>query len=104
MQLENIYMWKCFFQRSCYGIIFEREENTCRTLLFFFLKVPILEFIQKLRVNQVSAFGGSPLQQRFRNFPVAAAVQWPCKITLKPWGIEDTDLGSNADHGLLHGN
>eukprot|EP00069_Balaena_mysticetus_P006698 bmy_18726T0 len=30
-------------------------------------QVPVLEFIQKLRVNQVSAFGGSPLQQRFRN-------------------------------------
>ena len=57
-----------FLQRSYHGIIFERAENIMSNSSYFRM-VLILEFIQKLRVDQVAALRGSALQQRFRKSP-----------------------------------
>lgn len=81
-------------QRSYCVIIFEREENTCPTLLLL-KKVPVLGLIQKLRVNQAAAFGGSLRRHGVRNslYEVArAAVQWFQKVTLQLKAIERTEM------------
>lgn len=79
------------FSKSPIMTLLLKKQKTYVQYFFFLKKMPILEFIQQLRADQVAVFGLSALRQRFSSSPyevAPSAVWWFQKIPMKSQGLK----------------